>query len=100
MPQQFAILPATSDDATPDLGQRRDFVAQLSTLNTAPERAGDDILWGPGIRLELTPGQDPVKQMLLTIVEDEIAWLTVMRLARICRWRIIDLETGQELEPE
>ena len=47
----------------------------------------------------MTPGQDPVTQMLLTIVEEEIAWLSVMRLARECRWRITEVETGHELEP-
>lgn len=81
------------------LGSRREVIEQLATLNTCPERPDDDVLWGPGLRLELTPGQDPVMQMLLTIVEDEIAWLSVMRLARVCQWRIIDLETGQEMEP-
>ena len=81
------------------LGSRREVVEQLATLSTCPERPDDDVLWGPGLRLELTPGQDPIMQMLLTIVEDEIAWLSVMRLARVCQWRIIDLETGQEVEP-
>jgi hypothetical protein len=48
----------------------------------------------------MTPGQDPVMQMLLTIVENEIAWLTMMRLARLCQWKIVDLESGEEIEPE
>jgi len=82
------------------LGSRQEVIGQLSTLNTGPEKPDDDVLWGPGLRLELTPGQNPVTQMLLTIVEEEIAWLSVMRLARVCRWRVIDLETGQEMEPE
>ena len=82
------------------LGSRREVVEKLSTLNTGPEQPDDDVLWGPGLRLEMTPGQDPVTQMLLTIVEEEIAWLSVMRLARICHWRVVDLETGQALEPE
>jgi hypothetical protein len=98
--QQFAILAASSGDAPTNLGERSACIEQLSVLNTAAERPGDEVLWGPGIRLEMTPEQDPVVQMLLTIVEDEIAWLTVMRLARICRWRIIDLETGEEMTPE
>ncbi len=57
-------------------------------------------MFGPGIRLEMPPGQDTVNQMILTIVEEEIAWLTVMRIARLCEWRIIDMESGEELEPE
>ncbi len=100
MAQQFAILPPSKNGATADLGTRRDLIATLASLNTGPERPGEDLLWGPGFRLEMTPNQDPVQQMLLTITEDEIAWLAIMRLARRCQWRIIDFETGQEIEPE
>jgi hypothetical protein len=48
----------------------------------------------------MTPGQDPVTQMLLTLVEEEIAWLSVMRLARVCRWRIVDMDTELDVSPE
>jgi hypothetical protein len=98
--QQFAILPPSKSNAAAGLGGRKDLIAALASLNTGPERPGEDLLWGPGFQLELTPNQDPVQQMLLTITEDEIAWLAIMRLARQCQWRIIDLETGQEIEPE
>jgi hypothetical protein len=100
VPQQYAILPRATDPAAPDLGQRRDLVARLATLNTAPETEGDDVLWGPGFRLELTPDQNPVTQILLTVIEDEIAGLAIMRLGRLCSWRLVDLETGIEMEPE
>jgi hypothetical protein len=98
--QQFAILASSSSETPNTLGDRRKCVERLSVLNTGPERPDDNVLWGPGIRLELKPGQDPVMQMLLTIVEDEIAWLTMMRLARLCQWKIVDLESGEEIEPE
>ena len=68
-------------------------------MNTRPEREGEDVLWGPGIRIDLSPGQDPVTQMLLSLVEEEIAWLVIMRLARECQWKLLDMETGQELQP-
>ena len=99
MAQQFVILAQSSDGDTP-LGARAEVIAQLGALNTMPERDGEDVLWGPGIRIDLPPDQDPVTQMLLSIVEEEIAWLVIMRLARECRWRILDMETGRELEPE
>ena len=80
------------------MGKRSQLVRELARFNTAPETAGeDDVLYGPGIRLELPPGQDPVSQILLTIIEDEIAWLVIMRLAKTFEWRIVDTESGREL---
>jgi hypothetical protein len=99
MAQQFVIL-AREGNGTEPLGTRQGVVDQLSGMNTMAEQAGEDVLWGPGIRIDLPPEQDPVTQMLLSIVEEEIAWLVIMRLGRECNWRIVDMETGQELEPE
>ncbi len=96
--KHFAILPSSQAPGT--LGTRADLLTQLAAMNTRPAKEGEDVLWGPGIRLEMTPGQDPVSQMMLTLVEEEIAMLVIMRLARECRWQIVDLETGQALEAE
>ena len=80
------------------LGSRKQLIKELARFNTAPEAASDDeILYGPGIRLELPPDQDPVSQLLLTVVEDEIAWLVIMRLAKTFQWKIVDTESGREL---
>lgn len=82
------------------LGSRAQLTRDLSHFNTAPESSQNedqDVLFGPGIRLELPPGQDPVTQILLTIVEDEIAWLVIMRLAKTFEWKIVDTESGREL---
>jgi hypothetical protein len=37
--------------------------------------------------------------MLLVIVEDEIAWLPIVRLAKKFDWSVMDIETGRELQP-
>ena len=97
MAQQFVILAHDSSDS---LGSRKDVLDQLAGLNTMPEKDGEDTVYGPGIRIDLSPEQDPVTQMLLSIVEEEIAWLVIMRLARECHWKLLDMDTGQELEPE
>lgn len=99
MAQQFVILARTGNGTAP-LGSRAEIIEQLAGLNTSAEQDGEDVLWGPGIRIDLPPDQDPVTQMLLGIVEEEIAWLVITRLARECEWRIVDMETGDELEPE
>ena len=80
------------------IGTRAEIVKALETLNTAPERPGEEVLWGPGIRIDLPPEKDPVDQMLLTVVEEEIAFLVIMRIGRICSWRMLDPETGEELD--
>ncbi len=97
--QQFVILskqPSTASGMSP-IGRRSELVATLARYNTNPEREGDDVLYGPGIRIELPPGQDSVNQMLMTITEEEIAWLVIMRLARALNWKIVDPNTGREL---
>ena len=100
MSQQLIIQSRQSAGAElAPLGDRRELIASLERYNTAPERAGEDELFGPGIRLELPPGQDTVVQMTLTIIEEEIAWLVIMRLARQFEWKILDLNTGRELSP-
>lgn len=79
------------------IGPRREIIRELARFNTAPDGSTDDVLYGPGIRMELPPGQDPVSQMLMTVVEEEIAWLVIMRLAKAFDWKIVDMNTGREL---
>jgi hypothetical protein len=99
---QTFVIQAPEESGTNGLapiGTRAEIIQTLSRLNTAPEREGEDVLWGPGVRIDLPPNQDPVEQMLLSIVEEEIAFLVIMRIGRICQWRILDPETGRELNP-
>ena len=81
------------------LGSREEIIESLSHYNTMPECEGDDILWGPGFCIELPPNEDNIQQMLLHIVEEEIAWLPIVRLARQFNWIVTDIETGRELKP-
>jgi hypothetical protein len=101
MSQQFVIMSreATVDNGMAPIGSREQVVSTLSQFNTAPEHDSEDVLFGPGIRIELPPDQDPVSQMLMSITEEEIAWLVVMRLAKELNWKILDPETGRELRP-
>ena len=100
MSQRFVICSQQppGDGGLAPLGSRRDIIAKLGTMNTAPAQAGESVLYGPGIRLEMGPDEDPVKQMLMTIVEEEIAWLVVYRLAKAMDWRIVDVETGDPVD--
>lgn len=99
--RQYVVLSgtATSDEGgLAPIDTRADLIDKLVRCNTGPERAeSSDVLYGPGIRLELTPGQDPVTQMLMTITEEEIGWQVIARLLREFRWRLLDPATGREL---
>lgn len=99
--RQFVILSRSGpkDGALSPIGRRRDIVEGLAHCNTAPETDGADVLYGPGIEIELPPGQDPVPQMLLSITDDDIAWVVVIRLAREFGWKILDPNSGRELSP-
>ena len=81
------------------LGTREEIINELAKFNTMAEADGGSVLWGPGFRIELPPDEDPIKQMLLHIVEEEIAWLPLVRLAKQFDWSVMDIETGRELQP-
>lgn len=101
MSKQFVIQSRTAgqDGKRVPLGSRAEIVDSLARFNTLAEVDGGDMLWGPGIRIELSPEEDPIQQMLLHIVEEEIAWLPVVRLAKQFDWAVTDIETGRELQP-
>lgn len=100
MSKQFVIQSRTAgeDGKRLTLGTRTEIVNALSKFNTMPEVEGGDILYGPGIKIEL-PQEEQVQQMLLNIVEEEIAWLPIVRLAKHFDWSVMDIESGRELQP-
>ena len=82
------------------IASRRELIRDLASRNTSPDGAGgDDVLYGPGVRIELTPGQDPVTQMLVTISEEEIGWMVLGHLMKSFQWKLLDPTTGRELNP-
>ena len=100
MSKQFVIQSRTAgqDGNRVPLGSRSEIVESLARFNTLAEVEGGDMLWGPGIRIEL-PTDDVIQQMLLYIVEEEIAWLPIVRLAKQFDWSVTNIETGRELQP-
>ncbi len=101
MSKQFVIQSRTAgkDGQRAPLGTRDEIVQSLSRFNTSAEVDGGDTLFGPGIRIELPPDESLIQQMLLSIVEEEIAWLPIVRLAKQFDWSVMDIETGRELQP-
>ena len=98
--RQFVIMsrqPA-SDGQLPPLSTRRELLEGLAGCNTAPEREGEDTCFGPGLELHLPPGQDPVRQMLMTISDDDIAWIAIINMAKKLGWKILDPQSGREFQ--
>ena len=99
--RQLVIL---SSDEPPEpgamapIGRRADIIGDLAGCNTGPESPdAQDVLYGPGIRIELTPHQDPISQMLVTVTEEEIGFIVLQRLVKEFGWKLLDPNTGMEL---
>lgn len=88
---------APTDRGMAELGSRKDVVESLSRLNTFPDSPGKDVLYGPGIEIQMGPSQDPIVQMLLDVTDEDIAWMVIERIGRTLRWKFVDMNTGNEL---
>lgn len=99
--RQFVILsrnPAAQDGTMVPLGTRAEVLAGLAHCNTGPDSPNGDVLYGPGLELHLAPGDGPVTQMLMTVSDDDVAWLIIMRIAKEFGWKILDPESGREFQ--
>lgn len=79
------------------IGTRREILGILRLLNTAPQASGEDVLYGPGIEVELPPGLDPVTQMLLKLTDEDVGWDVIRAIAHRTHWRLLDPLSGREL---
>ena len=88
------------------LGTRQAICALFGKLNTAPEVDGGDVLYGPGIRVELTMSGESVESIELSVTEEELFAMlfegtptdSIGKLARLVKvngWYLYNLETGQ-----
>ncbi|RMH10351.1 MAG: hypothetical protein D6695_11615 [Planctomycetota bacterium] len=82
------------------LGTVREFIDQLAPFNTAPDgspprQTGTEVLHGPGIVIEYASNQDEVRQAILTVVDQDVAWPVLSRLCKTLCWKMQDLESGQ-----
>jgi hypothetical protein len=69
------------------LGSRDEIVTRLGTVNTTPEQASGEVLYGPGILVSLHPkGEDTIRNVLVDEtgqVERELAQLSLDRIERV-----------------
>ncbi len=97
--RQFVLLSQApqTEDGLPPLATRGQLQALLAPLNTALDRPGSDTFHGPGVELAMMSGEDPVRQVLLSVNDEEIAWPVIPRIAVALKCKVRDLETGREL---
>ena len=89
--------PASTDGSLAPIASRTKMLSDLASRNTGPDMDGGETLYGPGIRLEMTPDEDPITQMLLEIVDEDIGWDVATRLAREFGWSLLDPMSGRTL---
>lgn len=73
---------------------------KLSHFNTFPDGSprgdvGTVALHGPGMVMEVPTGMDEITQVMVTFIEDEIAWPVMQRLCKAYAWRMLDPDTGR-----
>ncbi len=100
--RSLVILSSTPSDAgkLAVIATRAEILHLLAPLNTGPEAVGGTILYGPGITIEMPEGDEPVTQMLLSIVDDEICWGregVLNRLAKRTGWKLQDPMSGRPM---
>ncbi|MEO0512002.1 MAG: hypothetical protein AAF108_03790 [Planctomycetota bacterium] len=101
----------TGDPAMPEpLGQPREVLGVLSRFNTAPDggrslgadggpsvASATTTLHGPGLIAEFPggpDGRDPISQVMVTVIEEDMAWPVLSRLCRETGWRLQDVDSG------
>jgi hypothetical protein len=93
------------DDGLPALGTLREVLDALARYNTGPDGAasknglGAMMLYGPGMLMEMAPIDGEVKQVMVTMTDDDFAFPVLMRLCREQQWTMLDPETGRRFGP-
>ena len=96
------LVLTSGDGASPEasLGSLREVLSAVARFNTAPDGsarpgAPTAILHGPGLVMEVPTAMDEIRQALVTLIDEDIAWPVLTRLCRALSWRMMDPETGR-----
>ncbi|MEL6499279.1 MAG: hypothetical protein AAFZ67_01080 [Planctomycetota bacterium] len=105
MPSRQIVLfrPEDVEDAAAgmvELGSPRGVIRELEPFNTSPDGSkgsslGTLTLHGPGLVVDLPTAADELKQVMVTVVEEDTAWPVLARLCRSLGWKMMDPESGR-----
>ncbi len=103
---QQAVDPRGGDgEGLPALGTIAEVTAALSRYNTAPDGSppkggmGGLVMYGPGLYMEMAPVDGEVRQVMVTMTDDDFAFPVLLRLCREQRWTMLDPDTGRRFGP-
>jgi hypothetical protein len=89
-------------DAPPmvPLGTADEVIRAFGKFNTAPDggppaRSGSQVLYGPGMVVDVPTFGKEVTQAMVSVSDDEIAVPVLLLLCRANGWRMVDLESGR-----
>lgn len=81
------------------MGSLADVLGRFARFNTAedgsPRRGGMVVLHGPGFVVEIPTFADTISQAMVTLKDEDYAFVVLWRLCRDAGWRMTDPETGQ-----
>jgi hypothetical protein len=99
--RQLILLNSPSEnEAASSMGTKRDLLASLAVLNTAPDGSkdtGGTVAYGPGITVEfpMVEDKDEVFQALISITDEDIAWSVLSRMCQRHGWALMDPDSGR-----
>jgi len=106
--RQIILLKAADvkkgDGGLEPLGSIRAVTASLARYNTAPDGAaakgtGIEVLFGPGLIMEMPTGDDEVRQIMVTLTDEDFAFPVMLRVCREQQWTMMDPESGRRFGP-
>lgn len=88
------------EDGTPrgamiPLGSRKDVYGALADYNTSPEIENGEVMFGPGLTIQMPMTGPDVTQLLVSIGDESMGWPVVERIARGCQWTLMDPDSGR-----
>lgn len=98
--RQIVLTTGETENPEASLGDLREVLGALSKFNTAPDGSASPgaptaILHGPGLVIEIPTAMDEIRQALVTLIDEDIAWPVLTRLCRALSWRMMDPNTGR-----
>ncbi len=100
-----AVDPRKGEGGLEPLGTIRGVTTSLARYNTAPDgnAAGNTMgvlfLYGPGLIVEMPTGDDEVRQLMVTMTDEDFSFPVLQRLCREQMWTMMDPESGRRFGP-
>lgn len=100
------VDPADEGEGLPALGSMDEVLEMLGNFNTAPDggKAGEGSeaiglvrAYGPGMYAELMENDGEVRQVMVTMTDDDFAFPVLVRLCRSHHLTMLDTNSGQRL---